>query len=375
MPECNSLGLALMEPRPLSEALSAIKSEPTNTLVVLENDLFRRGPAGVVSSLLQGARHLVVLDHLENATTEAAELVLPAGTYAESDGTIVSNEGRAQRFFQAFDPSTDVQESWRWLREGAIAADSESRVRWQSLDDLTTAMATEMAVFASIPHVAPPRKAGGKIAREPNRYSGRTAMLANISVHEPKPPDDPDSALAFSMESGPESAPPALIPFFWAPGWNSIQAANKFQSEVGGPLRGGDPGIRLIEPSLAQGWQYYSTVPPSFRRQPDEWLLVPIFHIFGSEELSRHGQGIAQLVPLPYLALNPVEASQSGVNAGERIKVSMEGALFELEVMLRADLPRGVAGLPAGLSPVGGIILPAFCRLAPILAEPSRGAP
>jgi NADH-quinone oxidoreductase subunit G len=200
-------------------------------------------------------------------------------------------------------------------------------------------------------------------------------MLADISVHEPQPPDDPDSALAFSMESGPELAPPSLIPFFWAPGWNSIQATNKFQSEVGGSLRGGDPGIRLIEPSPGPGWQYHSTVPAAFRPHPDEWLLVPIFHIFGSEELSRHAQGIAQLAPLPYVALNPVEASRSGVNAGEQIKVSIEGSLFELEVMLRADLPRGAAGLPAGLSPVGGIVLPAFCTLAPILTEPSRGAP
>jgi NADH-quinone oxidoreductase subunit G len=364
-----------MEPRPLSEAFRAIKSEPTNTLIVLENDLSRRGPASAVTSLLCGARHLVVLDHLNNATTEAAELVLPAGTFAESDGTLVNNEGRAQRFFQVFDPSTDVQESWRWLCEGAIAADSEYGAQWQSLDDLTTAMASAMTVFASIPQVAPPRKAVGKIAREPNRYSGRTAMLADISVHEPKPPDDPDSALAFSMESGPELAPPSLIPFFWAPGWNSVQATNKFQSEVGGPLRGGDPGIRLIEPSLEPGWQYYSAVPVAFRPHPDEWLVVPIFHIFGSEELSRHAQGIAQLAPLPYVALNPVEASRSGVNAGEQIRVSIEGSLFELEVMLRADLPRGVAGLPTGLSPVGGIVLPAFCTLAPVLTEPSRGAP
>jgi len=375
-PECNSFGLALMEPRPLSEAFRAIKSEPTNTLIVLENDLSRHGPASAVSSLLSGARHLVMLDHLNNATTETAELVLPAGTFAESDGTLVNNEGRAQRFFQVFDPSSDVQESWRWLCEGSAAADVESAESpWESLDDLTTAMAAEMHVFVSIPQVAPPRTAVGKIAREPNRYSGRTSMLADISVHEPKPPDDADSALAFSMESGPELAPSSLIPFFWAPGWNSIQATNKFQSEVGGPLRGGDPGIRLIEPSQEPGWQYHSAVPAAFRPHPDEWLLVPIFHIFGSEELSRHAQGIAQLAPLPYVALNPVEASRSGVNAGEQIKVSIEGSLFELEVMLRADLPRGVAGLPAGLSPVGGIILPAFCTLAPVLTEPSRGAP
>src|SRR5437879_13595950 len=104
-------------------------------------------------------------------------------------------------------------------------------------------MAAEMHVFVSIPQVAPPRTAVGKIAREPNRYSGRTAMLANISVHEPKPPDDPDSALAFSMESDPGLAPPSLNPFFCAPGWNSIQAVNKFQSEIGSPFPGGDPGI------------------------------------------------------------------------------------------------------------------------------------
>ncbi len=374
-PECNSFGLALMEQRPLSEAFRAIEREPAGTLIVLENDLFHRGPASTVASLLRGVRHVVVLDHLENATTEAAELVVPAGTFAESDGTLVNNEGRAQRFFQVLVPDTDVQESWRWLREGSLAAGFKAEAQWQSFDDLTTAMAAKMTVFAVIPQVAPSRKAVGKIAREPNRYSGRTAMLANISVHEPKPPDDPDSALAFSMESGPESAPPSLIPFFWAPGWNSVQAVNKFQSEVGGPLRGGDPGIRLIEPPSAQSWQYYSTVPEAFRPQLDGWLLVPIFHIFGSEELSRHAQGISQLVPRPYLALHPVEASLLGVKAGEQINVSVEGSQFELEVMLRADLPRGVAGLAAGLPPVEGITLPAIGRLAAAKTAPSaRGA-
>jgi NADH-quinone oxidoreductase subunit G len=374
-PECNSFGLVLMEPRPLSEAFRAIEREPAGTLIVLENDLFHRGPASTVASLLRGVRHLVVLDHLENATTEAAELVLPAGTFAESDGTLVNNEGRAQRFFQVLVPGTDVQESWRWLREGSLAAGFKAEAQCQSFDDLTTAMAAEMIVFASIPQVAPSRKAVGKIAREPNRYSGRTAMLANISVHEPKPPDDPDSALAFSMESGPESAPPSLIPFFWAPGWNSVQAINKFQSEVGGSLRGGDPGIRLIEPSSAQSWQYYSTVPEAFSPQLDGCLLVPIFHIFGSEELSRHAQAISQLVPRPYLALHPVEASLRGVKAGEQINVSVEGSQFEVEVMLRADLPRGVAGLAVGLPPVEGITLPAIGKLAPARTVPSaRGA-
>jgi NADH-quinone oxidoreductase subunit G len=375
-PECNSLGLSLMEPRPFSEMFRAIESEQANTLIVLEHDLFRRVPASEMTALLRGVRHLVVLDHLVNATTEAAELVLPAGTFAESDGTFVNSEGRAQRFFQVLDPSTDVQESWRWLREGSVAAGFSNESQWQSIDDLITAMAMEMPALRGIPAAAPSHSAAGKIAREPNRYSGRTAMLANISVHEPKPPDDPDSALAFSMESGPGSVPPSLIPFFWAPGWNSIQAVNKFQSEVGGSLRGGDPGVRLIEPLQESGWQYCSAIPSQFKTQPGEWLLVPIFHIFGSEELSRHAQGIAQLLPRPYVALNLVEAALLGVKASEQIKVTADGAQFELEVMLRADLPRGVAGLPAGLPSLVGVLPPTFCKLSPIGVEVStRGAP
>ena len=374
-PECNSFGLSLLEPHPLSEAFRTIKSEPSGTLIVLENDLFRRASANELASLLRGVRHLVVLDHLVNTTTEAAELVLSAGTFAESDGTLVNSEGRAQRFFQALDPSTDVLVSWRWLREGSVAAGHKSETQWDGLDDLTSAMAGEIPAFRTLPKVAPPRNAVGKVAREPSRYSGRTAMLVNISVHEPRPPDDPDSALSFSMESGPGSVPSSLLPFFWAPGWNSVQAVNKFQSEIGGPLRGGDSGVRLIEPSQESGWQYFSTIPPGFKLQSGEWLLIPLFHIFGSEELSRHAQGISQLLPRPYLALNPVEASLVGVKAGERIKIVVEDAQFELEVMLRADLPRGLAGLPACLPPLEGVQLPVFCKLAPVGAElSSRGA-
>ena len=374
-PECNSLGLAMMEARPLSEAMPVIESNPATTLVVLENDLFRRASANEVTSLLQKVRHLVVLDHIETATTEAAEVVLPAGTFAESDGTLVNSEVRAQRFFQVFNPSSDVEESWRWLREGSMAAGIATEAKWQGFDDLTAVMAAEMSVFASVPLAAPARKAVGKIAREPNRYSGRTSMLANISVHEPKPPDDPDSALAFSMESGPAAAPSALLPFFWAPGWNSIQSVNKFQSEIGGHLRGGDPGVRLVEPSSQPQWEYFSAIPAAQNARPDEWLLIPIFHIFGSEELSSHAHGISQLVPRSYIALHPVDASRLGANAGEEIKVTTGDSSFELEVSVRDDLPCGVAGLPAGLVPIESITSPAFATLTPAKIEsPTGGA-
>ena len=77
---------------------------------------------------------------------------------------------------------------------------------------------------------------GLRVPRQPHRYSGRTSMHANVSVHEPKPPPDPDSPLAFSMEGYERKPPSPLVTNFWAPGWNSVQSVNKFTRETAGPL-------------------------------------------------------------------------------------------------------------------------------------------
>ena len=117
----------------------------------------------------------------------ASRLVLPVGSFAESDGTFVSSEGRMQRFFKAFQADGDIQESWRWLRDGMVEAGPAQGRAWQKLDDVLSAISTELPVFAKIREAAPSgdfRIAGQKIPREPHRYSGRTSMLVNISVHE-----------------------------------------------------------------------------------------------------------------------------------------------------------------------------------------------
>ena len=254
--ECNTLGVALMASAGgtagnLGQAFYAAQNKRVDTAIVLENDLYLRADAIQVDAFLGAVRHMVVLDSLLNPTSRAAELALPASTFAEGDGTLVNNEGRAQRFYQVFPPNGEIQESWRWLRDIGLAAGRDQSGGWRNLDDVSAALAAALPVFQPILEIAPPasyRIAGQKIAREPARYSGRTAMFANIDVYEPKPPEDPDSPLNFSMEGFHGDPPPALIPRFWAPGWNSVQSLNKFQEEVGGPLRGGNPGRRLIEP-------------------------------------------------------------------------------------------------------------------------------
>ena len=352
-PECNSFGLTLLGARPLDEAVE--RTGKDRTVIVLENDLYRHLPARKADAFLESAARVIVLDHLANATAAKASLLLPAASVPESDGTLVSNEGRAQRYFSVFPHQTEVRESWRWLRQE----------QWSSLDEVLTDLAKEAPQLAPVVNAAPSsqfRAACAKIPREPHRASGRTAITANLTVVEPKPPVDPDSALSYTMEGSPLQPPGALQPFFWSPGWNSIQSVNKFQSEIGMALRPGDPGVRLIEPS-GKG-EYFRQIPTHFARREREWLVILIEHIFGSEEISCHAPAIAKLVFEPYLALNAGDADSLGVedHAGE-VEIELGGAKCRLPVKIVPDLPAGVAGIPDGLSAAFGEMFPAWRRV------------
>jgi len=354
--ECNTVGAALIGGNPLSAAFQAVSDGHADTVVILENDLYRRAPVAEVDSFLKTAAHVIVLDQLANSTTEKAELILPAGTFAESDGTFVSSEGRAQRFFQVFVPQNDALASWRWLKPET----------WRDLDDVLAAISAELPELAAVRDAAPSaafRIAGAKIPRSPLRESGRTSVLVNINVSEPKPPEDPDSPLSFSMEGTPDQPPAALIPFFWSPSWNSISAVNTYQKELGGPLRGGDAGVRILEPAEANGQQYFNAIPPAFKAREGEWLLVPMYHLFGSDELSLSAPGIAELATKPHVAVNTAD-SAAGLAEGAEVELSCAGGSFRLPVRIRPDLPRGVAALSAGLPPLVGINLPAWGKIA-----------
>jgi NADH-quinone oxidoreductase subunit G len=246
-----------------------------------------------------------------------------------------------------------------------IAAGHQDASAWVSVDDVIGAITAAFPDLAPIASAAPDaglRLAGQKVPREPHRYSGRTAMRANVSVHEPKPPEDPDSALSFSMEGSPVHPPAALTPFFWAPGWNSIQAVTKYQREVNGPLLGGDAGVRLIEPKADRTG--YSGVEPAAAVEADSWLCVALPHVFGSEELSLHAPGVAQLAPAPHVALNAAALERLHAVPGGAIDVHLGQVTYRLAVLLRPELPDGVAGLPIGIPPLIGIALPQRARLS-----------
>ena len=359
----NSMGLGIMGGGSLEEALTELETGRADAVVVLENDLHRHASAIRVNAALAKAPLVMVVDHQRTAIMENAHLVLSAASFAESDGTVINNEGRAQRFFQVYDPAyydskTVMLESWRWLH--SLHSTLLSReVDWTQLDHVIDAVVAKIPELAGIKDAAPDatfRIRGQKLAREPHRYSGRTAMRANISVHEPRQPQDIDTMFTFSMEGNNQpTAHRSQVPFAWAPGWNSPQAWNKFQDEVGGKLRFGDPGVRLFETS-ENGLDYFTSVPARFQPQDGKWRIAPYYHLFGSDELSQRAPVFQSRMPQPYIKLNPADAAKLGVNAGTHVSFSYDGNTVTLPVEIAEGLTAGQVGLPMGMSGIAPVL-------------------
>ncbi len=361
VPEVNSMGLALFGGLSLEQAFA----QDYDAVIVVENDLYRRLPATRIDAALAKAAEVIVLDHSDTATVAQASIVLSAASFAEGDGTVVSQEGRAQRYYQVYDPSYynpayAIKESWRWLHALQTGLEDKN-ISWTVLDDVIESVAKNVPVLEAIQDVAPDagyRIHGLKIAREPRRYSGRTAMRAPLSVHEPKQPTDIDSALTFSMEGyvGPQKAS-SLVPFAWAAGWNSPQAWNKYQDEVGGHLKGGDSGVRLFDRLAKRPARSY-VAPAAILANAESFRLVPMHHIFASGEFTVKTPAMETRIPEAMFAVGEQDASRLNVQDGQRITVKTGDTTISLPVQVIEYLPTGYIGYPVGLAPTVSLAEP-----------------
>ena len=369
VPECNSMGVAMMGGRPLGAVFEEIESGAADGLIVLENDLFRRGEPSRVERALQSVQHLIVLDHLPTATTAAADLILPAATFAEATGTLVNNEGRAQRSYQVFIPQGETRASWRILRE-MMPQQRSARANWESVGEVTQALSRTHPAFAALMDAAPVAswrdRTGQKVAREPHRYSGRTAKDADRAVVEPRPPADPGTPFTFSMEGVQIGMPPALTPRYWYPGWNSVQALFRARFEAGDVPDEMIPGRRLFE-SGNRAPEAFSVSEHDHQLADGEIWLVPRPLIFGSEELSRRAPGIAAVAPLATIRLNPETAQRCGVGGGDAIRLRVGDLAISLPVRLDPAVAVDVALVPIGYPETAGVIGPirAMAKRAP----------
>src|SRR3546814_1771580 len=146
--------------------------------------------------------------------------------------------------------------------------------------------------------------------------------------------------------------PSSVIPFFWAPGWNSVQSINKYQIETGGPLHGGDPGKRLIpingyNPIPTSNETAGNTGAPFFAEQPEPFqpragciYLIPWQYIFGTDELSMQTPGIAERSPSPHITLAAEDPHPLGLTEGAMLAFQYKGQEYSMPLQTSEHCPR-----------------------------------
>ena len=330
--ESNSIGLALMMQGNGKNLNLAMNSE-TKSAIVLENDLYRRAASSDVDAFVNDLDNLMVLDHLKNRTGEQANLVLAAATFAESSGTFVNYEGRAQHYYSTFKSDSAIRSSALWLSDNHF-------------NEITAACADAIVSCDAITELTPGENynfAGLKIPRQHHRYSGRTSMRADKNVHEPKQEQDEDGVMVYSMEGVPAIKDASVLNSPWAPGWNSNQSIFKFQENAGGALKQSSQGQRLLANTSTEKSWYDATDPGA---NEDGFEVFPLYHLFGSEELSAYTPAIQEKATSAYISLNPADVEKLGLQASDGVQVEHNGAV---PFIVREATQAGTVGVSVGL--------------------------
>jgi NADH-quinone oxidoreductase subunit G len=358
VPECNSMGLALFGAESLEQAFAAVENGDADTVVVLENDLYRRAASKKIDGFLSRAGKVLVLDHIMTRTSAAADLVLPVASFAEGSGTLVNNEGRAQGFHAVMAPAENLKDAFRILtvlQDGGGTEITAASIL-QDLGEELPVFKPLLGLLQAVPYPCP----GGRVPRQSFGYSGRTAMNAHENLHEPRPPEDPDAPLAYSMEGFDGIPPSGLVTRYHAPGWNSVQALMRYQASPGGPLKGGGNGVMIFTPGgnvldIPDEMTETEAAP-----SVEERVLVPLYHVFGSEELSMASPSVAVLAPVAHAALAPGDPLSA---KDARVRVTGGDLDVVLPVIVVEGLCPGSVGIPPGVPGVPALPVSRIVRL------------
>lgn len=121
------------------EQIEAVREGKVKGLVVFgANPVMSYSDANRVQSALESIEFLLVMDIFPTSTTALAHVVLPAASFAETEGTFTNSERRVQRVRQAIAP-VPGKANWEVIRE--LATRMDYPMTYQSAEEIFDEMA------------------------------------------------------------------------------------------------------------------------------------------------------------------------------------------------------------------------------------------
>ncbi len=135
----NKVGLTVVE------MIKAAYAGKVKALYIMgENPMVSDPDLNKVEKALESLDFLVVQDIFLTPTAKLADVVLPAASFAEHEGTFTNTERRVQRLYKAIDAPGDAREDWR------IVCDIAGRLGYQMSYDCPADIMDEIALVTPI---------------------------------------------------------------------------------------------------------------------------------------------------------------------------------------------------------------------------------
>jgi len=103
-----------------------------------------------VREALRSLDFLVVQDIFLSETAQLADVVLPATTFAEKDGTYTNTERRVQRIRKAVEPPGEARVDWQILCDVAQRIAPQVKMTYQSADEILDEIASLTPIYGGI---------------------------------------------------------------------------------------------------------------------------------------------------------------------------------------------------------------------------------
>ena len=280
-----------------TQMLQAAADGRVETLVLLGADPLSDFPdRDLASRALAGARTVVAIDQFLTESSRRADIVLPAASYGEVDGTTTNLEGRVSTLSQGVTAPGSAQPDW------VIAADLAFHL------GVDLGLESVEQIWDEIEHVSPlHRGLTLDVLASPDAAAGVVVPI----THRPSPQVSASPTTAEREESG---------------GENVEEAARTVEPP---PVVVWDPPAPFDPPALDS----YSL------------RLIATRKLYDNGALVQRSPSLAGLAEGTCIAVNPYDFDRLGVSVGATVTVTSPKASVSLDVELDDGVPRGCAAV------------------------------
>ncbi|MGH2619404.1 MAG: molybdopterin oxidoreductase family protein, partial [Anaerolineales bacterium] len=279
-PRANTQGAWDMGLRPSPVSLAGRLEHSAGVYIVAADPV---GDDPAIGQLLKGRGGLVVQDLFLTPTAQLAEVVLPAQSFVEREGTFTSGERRVQRLYPA------------------LPEPAESLADWKIVAELGRRLGLELE--------------GSSAGQVFSRIASQVADYAGLSYAD----------LAASSRQWPEVGGPDL--YYGGTAYDNRQGLGVQLA----PRPGGEP----------PEWMAAAA------RQPGgDLLIVPINRLYDRGVTVSASKLLSLRLAELKLAIHPEDAARLGLLGASRAELSWDGRSSTLEFSIEANVPRGAGLVP-----------------------------